>query len=107
MADGRLVVPAKRLCYTARMRWLHRVRTSNALRAETTASARVEARLRRLGLAPWAAALFEALEPLALVGAQVGYLLEPIFGGEALREWASVLEDPEQRADLSARLHQD
>ncbi len=89
------------------MRWLRHVRTSEAWRAETTASARLEARLRQLGLAPWAAALLDALEPLALVGAQVGYLLEPIFGGETLHEWASMLEDPEQRADLSARLHQD
>jgi len=89
------------------MSWLRRERALEEPRVETTASARLEARVRRLGLAPWAAALFEALEPLALVGAQVGYLLEPIFGGEALREWSSVLEDPEQRADLSARLHQD
>ncbi|HET7011004.1 MAG TPA: hypothetical protein VFI11_09535 [Anaerolineales bacterium] len=74
---------------------------------ETTASARVAVSLRRLGLAPWAAALIEALEPLALVGAQVGYLLEPVFGGGVWRDLASVLEDDEQRADLTARLHTD
>lgn len=80
---------------------------ARATRAESTASARLAAHVRRWGLAPWAAALLEALEPLALVGAQVGYLLEPIFGGDALRDWASVLEDPEQRADLTDRLHLD
>ena len=82
-------------------------RPTNEPRAETTASARVAARWRRLGLAPWAAAVLDALEPLALVGAQVGYMLEPVFGGEAMRDMASVLEDPEQRADLSDRLHLD
>ena len=95
------MVGARWLCYTARMRTLREVR------AETTPSARIATRVRRLGLAPWAAALLEALEPLALVGAQVGYLLEPIFGRESLRDWASVLEDPEQRADLTDRLHLD
>jgi hypothetical protein len=74
---------------------------------QTSASARVAAHLRRMGLAPWAAALLEALEPLALVGAQVGYLLEPVFGGGPLRDLATVLEDPEQRADLTDRLHHD
>ena len=51
--------------------------------------------------------MLEALEPLALVGAQVGYMLEPVFGGEAMRDMASILEDPEQRADLTDRLHLD
>ena len=95
------MVGARWLCYTARMRSLRE------LRAESTASARIATRVRRLGLAPWAAALLEALEPLAIVGAQMGYLLEPIFGRAALRDWASVLEDPEQRADLTDRLHLD
>lgn len=74
---------------------------------EARASARMAARLRRWGLAPWAAAWLEALEPLALVGAQVGYLLEPVFGGGLWRDLATVLEDPEQRSDLTDRLHQD
>ncbi len=63
-------------------------------------------RLRASGLDEPLAMLLEALGPLALVGAQAAYLLEPLIGGRdgVLGEIGRMLEDPEAGSRLAAYL---
>jgi hypothetical protein len=66
-------------------------------------------KLRRTGMGGVAAVLLEAAGPLALIGAQAAYIVEPLFGGEELHSIGRVLEDPKKvrllidqlRADLA------
>ncbi len=60
-------------------------------------------RLRRSGLADFVAAILEAAAPLAFVGAQAAYLVEPVLGSRTA-EVARALEDPQQLAGLVERL---
>ena len=64
---------------------------------------------RRQRLAGWAAFLLESLEPLAPVGAQLLYLIEPILGTQrsTTRQLAQALESDEARAGLRRRLVED
>ena len=60
---------------------------------------------RRQRLAGWAAFLLESLEPLAPVGAQLLYLIEPVLGQRrSTRALAKALEDDRTRAALQRRL---
>jgi hypothetical protein len=63
---------------------------------------------RRHRLAGWAAFFVESLDPLASLGAQALYLIEPIAGGRSrTRAAAEALEDDEARRALSRRLAED
>jgi hypothetical protein len=65
---------------------------------------RVSERLRRAGLGPLAAALLEAVGPMSLVGAQLGYLVEPLVGRPEVGEFSRLLEDRGSVDDLVRRL---
>lgn len=65
---------------------------------------RLLSRLRRAGLAPLAATFLEAASPLALVAAQLGYLVEPLLGRGEVGELSQLLEDPDEVIDLVRRL---
>lgn len=64
---------------------------------------------RRQRLAGWAAFLIESFEPLAPVGAQMLYLIEPVLGlrRSTTRRLARALEDDEARAALRRQLTED
>ena len=61
---------------------------------------------RRQRLAGWAAFLLESLEPLALVGAQLLYLVEPVLGlkRSTIHQLGHALEDDLAREELQRRL---
>jgi len=62
-------------------------------------------RFRRTGLGSIAAALLEGFSPLAPLGAQGLFLLQPLFGGgETWQAVAQALENPQQLDDLAADL---
>lgn len=63
--------------------------------------------LRRMGLGAFAAALLEAGRPLAPLGAQLSYMVDPLLSGSGLSflEMGRLLEDPERLEDLARRLH--
>lgn len=65
--------------------------------------------LERKDLNVEAAALLEALSPLAWVGAQVVYFAEPFLGafGWEPRPVAEAMEDPEEMQKLLLRLRED
>ena len=61
--------------------------------------------LHRLGLGSITAALLDGLAPLAPLGAQGMYLLEPLFGpGEGWRKLATTLEDPARFGAVASSL---
>jgi hypothetical protein len=63
---------------------------------------------RRQRLAGWAAFLIDSFEPLAPVGAQLLYLIEPVLGRHrSTHPLARALEDEEARAALRRRLAED
>ncbi len=64
--------------------------------------------LRDSGLEPWLGALLEAAAPLAPLGAQALYLVEPLAGGRRawLRDWARRLEEPEALLRLAEQLQE-
>lgn len=68
---------------------------------------RLVASMRRQGLSDFAALLVEAGQPLAPLGAQLSYLVEPLLGGPngPLREVGQLLEDPKQLEQLVQQLH--
>lgn len=70
---------------------------------------RIAGWLRRARLDGLAAVLLEAFGPWTTLGAHAAYLLEPIVGlsDGRMREVARLLEDPDQVADLIARLHKE
>jgi hypothetical protein len=59
---------------------------------------RLAARVRSLGLGGGASVLLEAVAPLAWVGAQLAYLLEPLVGtpGAPRAGLPGLLEDPQR-----------
>jgi hypothetical protein len=67
-------------------------------------SDRVLSRLRRAGLGPIAAEFLEAAGPLALLAAQLGYLVEPLLGRSEVGELSKLLEDSDEMSDLVRRL---
>jgi hypothetical protein len=64
--------------------------------------------LQDMGLAEFAAAVFEAAGPLNILGAQAIFMIEPLVSapGGALGEFARKLEDPLQVEDLVKRLRE-
>lgn len=72
------------------------------------ATARWQVWLHRHGLEGLAGAFLEASEPLAPIGAQLLYVVQPVFGlvapREAIGRWAKLLETPGGLAWLRARL---
>jgi len=70
---------------------------------------RLAARVRSLGLGGGASVLLEALAPLAWVGAQLGYLIEPLVGppGASRGGVAGLLEDPQRYAAFIESLHEE
>lgn len=70
---------------------------------------RVATRLSRAGMGSAAAFLLEAAGPLTVLAAQVGYLVEPLFGasGGGLNGWMRILEDPGKVRDLVVRLREE
>ncbi len=76
----------------------------NADRAATDALADG---LRKHGLEGPALFVLEAIGPLAVVGAQAAYLLEPFFGpGGRARAVARLLENEQERAHFLGRLRE-
>ena len=57
----------------------------------------------------WVDFLFDALEPLAVLGAQVVYMIGPVLGlrGSTTRTLGHVLEDRQERDALRRRLTAD
>lgn len=70
---------------------------------------RLAASVRSLGLGGGVQMLLEALAPMAWVGAQLGYLLEPLIGGRAPSgsSLTALLEDPQRYTDFIERLHEE
>jgi hypothetical protein len=62
--------------------------------------------LRRMGLGAFAAALLEAGRPLAPLGAQLSYMVDPLLGGSGLSflEMGRLLEDPRRLEELAQHL---
>ena len=70
----------------------------------------LEAKLRARGLSRVGAFVLEALEPLAPIGAQLAFLLEPMAASQPngwLSQFGALLERPAELADLTERLRQD
>ncbi len=69
----------------------------------------IDRRLRSLGLAGIGAVFLEALAPLAPVGAQLAYILQPMFEAQPGGLWtelAQLLEEPSEVEALSRRLRE-
>lgn len=66
-------------------------------------------KIRRLGLGNFTIALIDALKPLAIVGAQVVYVLDPFVGASdgRLVTFGQILEDPDQTAILLDHLREE
>ena len=62
--------------------------------------------LRYFGLGIVAAGFLEAFRSFTYLGAQVLYLVEPVFGGRnnSIQDFARLLEDPDQVDDFINRL---
>ncbi len=71
----------------------------------------IDRRLRSLGLAEFGAAFFEAVAPVAFVGAQLAYLLDPLFSGPDRTSWlaqlAVLMERPDQLEGFIDRLREE
>lgn len=66
-------------------------------------------KIQRLGLGDLTIALIDAFKPLAIIGAQVVYLLDPFVGASdgRLVTLGRILEDPEQTAILLDHLREE
>jgi len=65
--------------------------------------------LRHFGLGIAAAGFLEAFRSLTYIGAQVLFLFEPMIGwrNDSIRDFARLLEDPDQVDDLIHRLREE
>jgi len=79
------------------------------MNADRSFDDRFAARLRSLGLAGAASTLLEALAPLAWVGAQLGYVVAPLFGPPASRDSGllGLFEDPQRMASFIESLERE
>jgi hypothetical protein len=79
------------------------------MNADRSFDDRLAARLRSLGLGDAASALLEACAPLTWIGAQLGYLAEPLFGARSHRgsELMDLLESPHRIAAFIDSLHRE
>lgn len=79
------------------------------MNADRSFDDRFAARLRSLGLEGAASMLLEALAPLAWVGAQLGYVVGPLFGPHASRGSGllGLLEDPQRMAGFIESLERE
>lgn len=73
---------------------------------EEAVSERVARWLQRVGLNQPAAFILEAIGPLAFLGAQAAFLVEPLIGASdnPVGDLARLLEDPTQVSELVERL---
>ena len=82
-----------------------------AMKAEQPLEDIIHRRLRSLGLAGFGALVLEAFAPLAMIGAQFAYVLEPMFAGDGQPSWlgelAELFERPEQFDSLIDRLREE
>jgi hypothetical protein len=76
---------------------------------ERSASERATNWLRHFGLGFAAAGFLEAFRSLTYIGAQVLFLFEPMIGwrSDSIRDFAQLLEDPDQVEDLIQRLREE
>lgn len=76
------------------------------MKEEPVHSAKIAQRLREHGLHQLAGVLLSAARPLAVLGAQAAYFLEPLVGGREgwLRDFAILLEDPQELNELIDQL---
>ena len=79
------------------------------MNADRSFDDRLAARVRSLGLGDAASTLLEACAPLAWIGAQLGYMAEPLLGLHARREAGllDLLENPQRMAGFIDSLHQE
>jgi hypothetical protein len=79
------------------------------MNADRSFDDRLATRLRSLGLGDAASMLLEACAPLAWIGAQLGYLAEPLIGLHARRAtgFLDLLENPQRMAGFIDSLHQE
>lgn len=65
--------------------------------------------LRHFGIGFAAAGFLEAFRSLTYIGAQVLFLFEPMIGwrNNSIRDFARLLEDPDQVEDLILRLREE
>jgi len=70
---------------------------------------RLAARVRSLGLGDAASTLLEACAPLAWIGAQLGYMVGPLFGARTNRgsELLDLFESPQRMAGFLDSLHRE
>ncbi len=78
------------------------------MKAKQPTEETIDRRLRSLGLAGFSAALLEALAPVASIGAQLAYVLDPFVSTGGRQGWlaglAGILERPERLDGLIERL---
>jgi len=79
------------------------------MNADRSFDDRLAARVRSLGLGNLASTLLEAVAPLAWIGAQLGYMVGPLFGGRTSRgsELLDLLESPQRMTGFIDSLHQE
>jgi hypothetical protein len=77
------------------------------MNADRSFDDRLAARLRSLGLGDAASTLLEACAPLAWIGSQLGYVVEPLFGARPIRGSGllDLLESPQRMVGFIDRLH--
>ena len=71
---------------------------------------KIHQKMEALGLSGFGAALIEGLAPLAPLGAQLAYILQPMFSSgvtDGLADLAGWLEEPTEVEALADRLRQD
>jgi hypothetical protein len=79
------------------------------MNADRSFDDRLAAGMRSLGLGEAASTLLEACAPLAWIGAQLGYLVEPLIGPRVSRGSGllDLLENPERMAGFIDSLHRE
>ncbi len=79
------------------------------MNADRSFDDRLAARLRSLGLGDAASVLLEACAPLTWIGAQLGYLVEPLLGDRFHRdsELMELLASPQRMAGFVESLHRE